>query len=150
MIYKPGLSKKVLSSLQRELGEVAEYLTCCRHDPALAKGTQIINTCAGCDKRYRQLYEEITTKSLWEVLAESTIFPFPNYQGLEMTILDACPTRNQVRVHDAVRTLLTKMNITVVEPAKTKTKGTCCGDSYYGSLTVEQVKQKMIKRATEM
>lgn len=150
MIYKPELGKKVLEVLNKELGDVNKHLTCCRHEPNLPEGTQIINTCAGCDRRYRQLYEGISTISLWEVLANSKTFTFPNYKGSTMTILDACPTRNEERVHNAVRILLEKMNINVVEPEKTRSKGTCCGDSFYGILPVEQVKDQMKKRALEM
>lgn len=150
MIYKPDLGRRMLEFLHKDLGDIDEHLTCCRHEPRLPAGTQVINTCAGCDRRYRQLYEGIKTVSLWEVLAESETFPFPDYQGKEMTILDACPTRDQERVHVAVRALLKRMNIRVLEPEKTGTKGTCCGDSFYGVLPVEQVKEQMKKRADEM
>ena len=150
MIYKPELGRKVLDFLNSDLGNIDEHLICCRHEPNLEKETQIINTCAGCDRRYRQLYEGITTISLWEVLAKSETFPFPDYKGKEMAIVDACPTRDQERVHNAVRELLKRMNIVVVEPEKTRTKGTCCGDSSYGILPVEQVKEQMKKRAQEM
>ena len=150
MIYKPELGKKVLDFLNTDLGDIDEHLICCRHEPKLDKGIQIINTCAGCDRRFRELYEGITTISLWEVLAQSKSFPFPDYKGKEMTILDACPTRHEERVHNAVRALLKRMNILVVEPEKTRTKGTCCGDSFYGVLPVEQVKEQMKKRAGEM
>jgi Fe-S oxidoreductase len=67
-----------------------------------------------------------------------------------MSILDACPTRTEVRVHRAVRALLTRMNIQLTEPRNTGTKGTCCGDSFFGTLPVEQVKAQMKKRASEM
>jgi Fe-S oxidoreductase len=149
-IYKPELAKKVLDFLKSDLGDIDEHLICCRHEPGLEKGTKIINVCAGCDRRYRELYEGISTISLWEVLAKSETFPFPDYKGKEMAIHDACPTRDQEKVHNAVRTLLKKMNIKVLEPEKTRTKGTCCGDSFYGVLTVEQVKEKMKARAEEM
>ncbi|MDP4090592.1 MAG: (Fe-S)-binding protein [Bacillota bacterium] len=150
MIYKPELGRKVLDFLNNNLGKIEEHKICCRHNPNLDKGTQIINICAGCDKRYRQLYEGITTISLWEMLAESESFPFPDYKGKVMAILDACPTRDQERIHTAVRVLLKRMNITVVEPEKTRNRGTCCGDSFYGVLPVEQVKEQMKKRAGEM
>ena len=150
LIYKPEIGRKVLEFLNSDLGGIDEHLICCRHEPNLSRETQIINTCAGCDKRYRELYEGITTISLWEVLADSKTFPFPDYKGKIMTILDACPTRNQKRVHSAVRVLLERMNITVVEPEKTRAKGTCCGDSFYGILPLDQVKEKMKKRAEEM
>lgn len=150
MLYKPELSKKVLEFLNKNFENIDELKTCCRHEPNLDNGTQIINTCPGCDRRYRELYSSVSTISLWEILADSKTFPFPNYNGLEMTIIDACPTRNQERVHNAVRILLKRMNINLIEPEKTRTNGTCCGDSFYGALPVEQVKEKMKKRASEM
>jgi hypothetical protein len=150
MIEKPELARRIHSFLQRELGAVEEHLTCCRHAPGLAAPTEIINVCPGCDRRYRELHEQVTTISLWEVLAGSTTFPFPDYGWAEMTILDACPTRNRPRVHEAVRTLLSRMRVKVVEPAKTRTKSSCCGDTFFGKLPVEQVKAQMKKRAAEM
>ena len=150
MIYKPQLAEKMLEFLNEDLGNVDEHLICCRHEPTLLAGTQVINTCAGCDKRYRELYAGVTTVSLWEVLMDSESFPFPDYKGQKMTILDACPTRDQNRIHTAIRSLMTRMNIRIVEPAKTKTKGTCCGDSFYGVLELEQVKEQMTRRSAEM
>lgn len=150
MLYKPELGKKVLQFLNKDLGSIDEYLTCCRHEPNLENGTQIINTCPGCDRRYRELYSSVSTISLWELLAENGTFPFPDYNGQKMTILDACPTRTQERVHNAVRILLKRMNINLIEPEKTRTNGTCCGDSFYGVLPAEEVKFQMKKRASEM
>jgi Fe-S oxidoreductase len=150
VIYKPELAQRMLEFLNGDLGRIDEHLICCRHEPGLEDGTQVINTCAGCDRRYRELYANISTVSLWEVLAESHSFPFPDYQGQKMSILDACPTRDQVRVHQAVRALLKRMNIELVEPQKTGTHGTCCGDSFFGVIPVDQVKEQMKKRASEM
>ena len=150
MIYKPELARKVLNFLQAAYGNVGEHLTCCRHEPHLPAGTQIINTCAGCDRRYRELYEGITSISLWELLKDSDVFCFPDYGGQQMTVLDACPTRDQDRIHDAVRALLARMNIRVAEPAATRKKGVCCGDSFFGILPVDAVKQQMKIRADQM
>ncbi|MDR3541647.1 MAG: (Fe-S)-binding protein [Desulfosporosinus sp.] len=150
MIYKPELAQKILEFLNKNLNDIPEHLICCRHEPNLEKGTQVINTCAGCDRRYRELYEGIATISLWEIFAESKTFPFPDYNGVEMTIHDACPTRTEERVHSAIRKLLEKMNISIIEPKNTGTKAVCCGDSFYGVLPIEQVKIQMEKRSNEM
>lgn len=149
-LYKPELAAKMLGLLRGEFPGLAEHSTCCRHQPKLAAGTEIINVCAGCDRRYRELYSGISTISFWELLAQSDSFPFPDYRQQQMTILDACPTRDQQRVHKAIRTLLQRMNIALVEPEQTGSKSTCCGDSYFGLLPVEQVKEQMAKRAAEM
>ena len=150
LLHKPALAQRLQVFLNGAADSIPEHLICCHHEPKLPAGTRIINVCAGCDRRYRELYEGITTISLWEVLADSEVFPFPDYGGQPMAILDACPTRTEARVHRAVRTLLTRMNIQVVEPKNTRTKGTCCGDSFYGSLPVTMVKEQMEKRAGEM
>jgi hypothetical protein len=150
MLYKPELARKVLQWLRVELGDIDEHLTCCRHEPGLQLPARVVNTCPGCDRRFRQLYDGVSTVSLWELLAASTSFSFPDYGGTTMAILDACPTRDQERVHEAIRTLMSRMNITIVEPSRTRNKGTCCGDTYYGALPVDQVKEQMRKRAAEM
>ena len=61
MIYKRSLAKKVLEFLKKDLGVISEHLICCRHEPNLESSTKVINTCAGCDRRYRELYDGIST-----------------------------------------------------------------------------------------
>lgn len=150
MMYKPQLAHRITSFLNRAGGAIPEHHICCRHEPHLAPGTQVINVCAGCDRRFRSLYEGVSTISLWEVLAASDDFPFPDYRGMPVSIHDACPTRTESRVHDAVRTLLGRMNIEVKEPAHTRTNSVCCGDSFYGVLPVSDVKERMKGRASQM
>lgn len=136
--------------LNANLGKMDKLLTCCKHTPPLAPGTEVINVCPGCDRRYRENYRDSSTISLWEVLAAGDFFPWPDYHGQKMSIIDACPTRDQERVHRAIRVLLDRMNISLVEPKNTRTKSTCCGDSCFGLVPLEKVKEQMIKRAAEM
>ncbi len=150
MLYKPELAEKLHLILNKNLGEMELLTTCCKHDPQLKEKTEIINICPGCDKRFRNDYTNSSTISLWEIIAQSDFFDLPNYQGKQMTIIDACPTRDQERVHNAIRTVLGKMNIVVVEPKNTRSKSICCGDSFYGVIPVEKVKEQMVKRASEM
>ena len=150
VLTKPDAARKLRDHLEAKLGGIGEHLTCCRHEPGLEKGTQVINVCPGCDKRFRTLYEGITTISLWEILADDASFPFPDYGGARMAVLDACPTRDQERVHEAVRAVLRRMNIVPLEPAATRTKGICCGDSFFGEIPVERVKEQMVRRAADM
>lgn len=150
MLYKPHLAEQVHKMLNKKFGVMELLLTCCKHDPNVYEKTNIINICPGCDKRFKNDYETTTTISLWEILAKSNDFPFPDYHGKKMSIIDACPTRQQPQIHKAIRTLLKKMNIQLVEPLKTKTEGTCCGDTFYGTIPTEKVKQLMKKRTAEM
>ncbi len=150
LIYKPELASRMLDWLKQQNPCLEEHTLCCHHAPQRPEGTCIINTCAGCDRRYRELYEEVSTVSFWEILAACDDFPFPDYRQQEMAIADACPTRDQDRVHTAIRTLLGKMNIALVEPKNSGRNATCCGDSFYGVLPVNAVKQHMKQRAAEM
>ncbi len=150
MIYKPESALKLHSILCENLGKMEMLMTCCQHDPKLENPAQIINVCPGCDKRFRADYANSSTISLWEILAESDFFPFPDYQNRSMTIIDACPTRDQEQIHSSIRKILLKMNINLIEPEHTKTKSTCCGDSFYGVIPTEKVKEQMHKKASEM
>ena len=150
MLYKPELVKKLRIILNKNLGDIDLLNVCCRNHPDLKPEVEVINICPGCDRRYRENYDDATTISLWEILAKTDSFSFPNYNGKEMSIIDACPTRSEIRVHKALRTLLKKMNITLIEPERTGIKSTCCGDSFYGAIPTEKVKSQMKKKATEM
>jgi len=67
-IYKPESEHKVLAMLNKHFGPVKMHNICCHHDPELPPGSTIINNCAGCDRRFRSLYEGIQTITLWEVI----------------------------------------------------------------------------------
>jgi Fe-S oxidoreductase len=149
-IYKPELAERLGRFLAEEPGGAELSLTCCKNQPPFGSGTEVVNVCPGCDKRYRNDYPDASTTSVWEILAESETFAFPDYDGLEMTINDACPTRERTGVHDAIRILLARMNIKVVEPAQTRTHGICCGDSCYGEIPTGDVRKLMAKRASDM
>jgi Fe-S oxidoreductase len=150
MIYKPHMVKKIQEALSIEFGVFDEYTQCCKQVPDLIGSNRIINTCPGCDRRFRELYDGISTVSLWEILATSKQFPFPDYQAIEMTVHDACPVRTESRVHDAIRLLLDRMNIKVVETKNNRAHSICCGDDFYPQLTISKVKKQMKKRAAEM
>jgi hypothetical protein len=150
MLYKPDLVDRLHRLLDEHLGEIERWPTCCRADPEFRRRTEVINICPGCDRRFRQDYRRSSTISLWEILARTDFFPFPDYHGRAMSIIDACPTRDQPRVHDAIRVLLKKMNISLREPENTRTKSTCCGDTFWGQIPTDRVKEQMRKRASEM
>jgi len=63
--------------------------------------------------------------------------------------LDACPIRDHERVHKAVRALLARMNIELIEQKVTGTGigTTSCVDIYLGSIPVEKVKEQMQKKS---
>lgn len=153
-LYKPEYENRILNFLNEncadQYGVIEMHKICCRHDPQLAEGSMIINVCAGCDRRFRSLYPGITTLSLWEVIDQLDSFRFPDYHGLQMTVHDACPVREKTQVHQAVRSLMQKMNISIVEAKFHGTHSKCCGDDFYPALPVGKIHEKMRERASEM
>jgi hypothetical protein len=149
-LYKPLLVEKLRAYLDSRCGPLEVLSACCHHTPTIPPGMKVVTTCPGCERRYRQNYPEPLAVSLWELLTGDAGFPFPDYQGRKMTIIDACPTRDQKRIHDAVRALAARMNIVIVEPDRTREKGTCCGDTFYGVLPTGQVIERMKAKGGEM
>lgn len=150
-LYKPDMEQKILAYLRRSIPDVQLHKVCCRHQPGLPEQSVIINVCAGCDRRFGSLYPNVSTVSLWEVIDRMDDFPFPNYQGAEMSIQDACPVRDRPEVHRAVRSLMRKMNISVVEAAAHGSESVCCGDSLYGAVEdLQTIHFAMRRRAESM
>lgn len=149
-LYKPEVEDTFLEFLNQHCKTTVMHKICCRHEPQIEKGSLIINVCAGCDRRFRNLYEGISTISLWEIFDELDSFPYPDYQGLKMSVHDACPVREKPQVHQAVRNLLKKMNIEVVETKLSGTRSICCGDDFYPQHPVDKVHKAMRKRAESM
>lgn len=150
IIHNPELVRKTHGYLCNQFGDMSIHLLCCQRETAIEPGTEVINTCPGCDRKYRDPGKGLRNISVWELIASDETYPYPNYEGVKMSLNDACPTRGEARVQTAIRTLLERMNIKLVEADKSGAKGTCCGDSYYGKVPVDQVKEQMKKRATEM
>ena len=149
-LYKPEAVEEILHLLNRRFLPTQLHTTCCRHDPNLPKGSTIINNCAGCDRRFRSLYDGVQTVSIWEVLDAIPALPLPTYDGLQLSVHDSCSFRKKPQVHQAVRSLLDKMHIEVVESACSGTKSICCGDNFYPHVSIEEVNAFQKKRASQM
>ncbi|WP_154674901.1 heterodisulfide reductase-related iron-sulfur binding cluster [Desnuesiella massiliensis] len=149
-IYKPESGHKILDVLNKYFGSVKIHSICCHHDPQLPHGSTIINNCAGCDRRFRSLYEGIRTISLWEVLDSIENLPLPDYTGLIVSVQDSCSYRPKPQVHEAVRSILRKMNIEIIDSKFSGIKSICCGDNFYPQLPIEKVTELQKKRASQM
>jgi len=149
-LYKPDKAETLLALLKTQFADISMHTICCHYDPKVPTGSRIINVCAGCDRRFRTLYEGVSTVSLWEIIDGADDFPFPNYSGTVLSIQDPCPVRERPKVHRAVRGLLEKMKIQVIEPANSGIHSICCGDNFYPALPVDKVHEKMFERGDAM
>lgn len=150
-VYKPQLEHKLLELLQKHYHkDVKMHNICCHHNPKLPEGSTIINNCAGCDRRFRSLYQGIQTISLWEILSSLKDLPLPDYKGSCISVHDSCSYRPKPQVHAAVRDILKRMNFKIIEAEYHGTRSICCGDNFYPALSVERVNELQKKRADQM
>ena len=150
MIYKPHLAEKLKTVIEGIYGPMDTLLSCCFNLPELEEGTCIITPCTTCNNRYRTLYKDCTSSYFLATLAESETFPFPDYHGISMSIQDTCSGRTDELYLNAIRKLLKRMNINIVEAEKSGKRGKCCGSVLYGKSPIEKVEAYMKKRAQEM
>lgn len=125
--YKPELVDRMTAFLT-EAGIIdGTYEICCKSSQTIEEETILIDCCPGCSHTFETL-PNVQIVSLWKVLLDSD-FPFPDYGGRLMTIHDACHARNRnsTEMQDTSRELCGRMNITLIEPAKTRDKAPCCG-----------------------
>ncbi len=149
-IYKPKLEHNILDMLNEHFGPVKMHNICCRHSPELPSGSTIINNCAGCDRRFRSMYDGIQTISLWEILDSIENLPLPDYMKMKVSVQDPCSYRPKPQVHEAMRSILKRMNIEIMESQYHGTNSICCGDNFYPSLSIEEVNKLQKKRAAQM
>ncbi|MCT4634067.1 MAG: (Fe-S)-binding protein [Firmicutes bacterium] len=148
--HNPESEKKILKILNEHFGTVKIHNRCCHHNPNLPEGSTIINNCAGCDRRFRSLYEGIKTISLWEVLDSIEDLPLPEYVNVKVSVHDSCSYRPKPQVHSAVRSLLRKMNVEIEEAEHHGTSSICCGDNFYPTIPLEKVREFQKNRAQQM
>lgn len=99
---------------------------CCRTDktPRAADDTALY-FCQVC----REVLEgRMQTRSLWEYLDGDADFPLPDYSGLRVNLQDCWRDRAHPEIHEAVRSLLHKMHVEVVELDRNREKADFCGN----------------------
>ncbi len=120
---------------------------CCRGNLELltAEDTAVFicNTCAAFCDESSQAQQVV---SIWELLANDEEFPFPDYQGEALALQDCWRAYDKRPVQDAVRQLLRKMNIRIVELPENYEKTRFCGISvlqpppaYYGKFAPQRL-----------
>lgn len=150
MVYKPYLADKLKDIIEQTYSPVNTLLSCCLHKPTVNPGTNIITACATCAEQYTKKYPDCTSIFFLSELAESNNFPFPDYKGAKMSIQDTCSARSKPEYLNAIRKLLKRMNITLVEPQRSGARSKCCGQVFYGKVNTLKVESLMKVRADEM
>ncbi|MDR3542187.1 MAG: heterodisulfide reductase-related iron-sulfur binding cluster [Desulfosporosinus sp.] len=92
---------------------------------------QLIVACSTCHSMFRERFPEVV--SLWELMAKMDLpIQDVSVSGGKVAVQDACTTRHEPVIHDAVRQILTKLGYELEELPYSKELTKCCG---YGGLT---------------
>lgn len=147
----PDHALRTLEHLRAKLGRVGVMLHCCgapadwaaRQDlftpvlehirqawEALGK-PKFILACPTCGATFRDHLPDIACVSLWEVLRDTGLPDGAKAPAGAHALHDPCTARDQTKVLDAVRELLTRLKAPIEEMELSREQTLCCG---YGGL----------------
>lgn len=88
---------------------------------------RVLVNCPNCYGVFARYGASIEVQTVYEYLAANGV---PQNAGLsgEVTVHDPCPLREHPEVHEAVRTLVGRMGLTVKEMKHHGAKAVCCGE----------------------
>lgn len=112
---------------------------CCRYDRKTysPEDCGIVN-CQACRET---LAPKLTIRSIWEYLDAQEDFPWPDYRGLTVNLQDCWRDRHQPQVHRAVRSLLRKMGVSIVEIAQNRERAAFCGNLHVEPQDTENLRR---------
>ncbi|RII27652.1 MAG: hypothetical protein CXR31_05310 [Geobacter sp.] len=102
--------------------------------PSYDKFTQnnrMVYICHNCSAIFLETMPDVKIISLWEIILEDKKFQYPDYFHENITVQDCWRSYDNRVEQEAVRTLLNKMNIDVVEMEQNYDKTQFCGVSIY-------------------
>lgn len=142
-------SCKARADYKEESQKLAEYMKnrynvepigCCRvnHQKLTSEdmAAVVCNNCAA-------IVEENTKaemKSVWELIDSDKNFQFPDYCGEKITVQDCWIAFDKRNIQDAVRSLLKKMNFSIVELEENYEKTKFCGVNLLNPCTESNAK----------
>lgn len=134
----PDTSKRVRQYLADVHG--IKTIGCCRPGHKKLSGEDIALTiCQSCSAIIGEntKTEEI---SIFQFLNKDDHFPWPDYHGEEITLQDCWRAKGKHDLHDAVRRILTKMNMRVVELEECRDESRFCGVFRYNPMREENIR----------
>lgn len=110
---RPDVSARIREYMKKKEIEVSG---CCRPgQKKLDNGDTAVTICETCNIIIGENRPDVIRKSLYEVIDEDLSFPFPDLQGEEITIQDCYRAKDRLKEKAAIRSLLKKMNVHIVE-----------------------------------
>ena len=104
---------------------------------------QIITACPSCHTTFKAYGEDISIRTVYEVLADN---PPPNTPPLpkKLVVHDACVTRNDPVLHTAVRSILSRSGAGIMPMDHEKESTLCCSEGGGASCTAPHITDRWI------
>lgn len=142
MIYYP--SCKFIAQFPQASKKIQDYLSerydikiagCCKASlKSITTDDTIIYICNTCAAFFDESTPTQNIISVWELIFKDDTFRFPDYAHRRMTVQDCWRSYDNISQQDAVRNILSAMNVEVVELENNRTKTGFCGNSLYEPL----------------
>ena len=92
---------------------------------------EIYSLCHNCNNIIEEMHEGVHVRSLWELIDETPDFPLPDLSGRTVTVQDCWRSRDRASEQAAVRSLLAKVHLNVLEAPENHEATRFCGVSLY-------------------
>lgn len=126
----PGWKVKIYEEKMPE-GEMCECWKALPQSEVFTPEDEIWSLCPNCMNIVQEWRGVKKVHSLWELIDNDPDFSFPDLSGLSATLQDCWRLREYAATHDAVRSLLRKMNVDVVELSSAREHADFCGKTLY-------------------
>lgn len=101
------------------------------HYKKFPSGSTMISLCHNCAAIFQEMHKDIFCKSLWEFILEDKNFIYPDLHGEKITVQDCWRQKENFSEQNAVREILKKMNVEIVELEENFERTNFCGFSLY-------------------
>lgn len=101
------------------------------HYKKFPAGSTMVSLCHNCSAIFEERHPEISRQSLWEFILEDKNFKYPDFHGEKITIQDCWRQKENRAEQNAVRKILKKMNVEIVELEENFERTNFCGYSLY-------------------
>lgn len=102
-----------------------------RHYEKFPAGSTMVSICHNCSAIFEEHHPDIHCQSIWELILADDEFKYPDYHGERMAVQDCWRQKENRAEQEAVRELLRRMQIDIVELPENYERTRFCGYSLY-------------------
>ena len=102
-----------------------------KHFEHFPDGSTMVSLCHNCSAIFEERHPTIKRMSLWELILSDEQFQYPDLGGESITVQDCWRSKENRAEQDAVRSILRRMNVEIVELDENFERTKFCGYSLY-------------------